>query len=205
MNHKSYELSQFKALGDQAEGQFEAIVSVFGNVDSYGDRVVKGAFAGSLERWRQKERPIPVVFSHQWDDLDAHIGQVLEAEERDEGLYVRAQLEMDEPFAARVYKKLKNGTLSEFSFAYDVLQSERVDGVNELRELELFEVGPTLVGANRETRLLAVKETPVAASDSESDDEGATEDEAGSTSKSSRPHPSVIAARVAIELASDDL
>ena len=203
MKHKSYELSQFKALDDQAEGQFEAIVSVFGNVDSYGDRVVKGAFGGSLERWRQKGRPIPVVFSHQWDDLDAHIGQVLEAEEQDEGLYIRAQLEMDEPFASRVYKKLKNGTLSEFSFAYDVLQSERVDGVNELRELELFEVGPTLIGANRETRLLAVKDAPVADSDSGSEDEGATEDEAGSTSKSSGPHPSVIAARVAIELASD--
>jgi hypothetical protein len=36
-------------------------------------------------------------------------------------------------------------------------------------------------------------------------DEGAAEDEAGSTGKSSGPHPSVIAARVAIELASDDL
>ncbi len=157
--------AQFKAV-DEAKGIFEAIVAVFGNVDRGGDVILPGAFAGTLEAWQQKGRPIPVVFAHQWDNLDAHIGQVLEADERDEGLYVKAQLEMDEPFAARVWKKMKAGTLAEFSFAYDVLESAQVDRgadtspryVNELRELELFEVGPCLVGMNPDTQLLGVKE-----------------------------------------------
>lgn len=157
MNHKAFPVHSFKGLDERA-GEFEAIVSTFGNVDSQGDRVVKGAFADTLQRWEERGRPIPVVFSHEWHNLDAHIGRVLEAKEVDEGLYVKAQLEMDEPFAARVYKKLKNGTLHEFSFAYEVIDSQLVSGVHELRALEVYEVGPCLVGANRETRLLGIKE-----------------------------------------------
>jgi HK97 family phage prohead protease len=156
---KSFPITGFKAL-DAAQGQFEAIVSVFGNVDLGGDRVVKGAFTKSLAEWQAKQangRPIPVIFSHQWENLDAHIGEVLAAEERDEGLYVKAQLEMDEPFAARVFKKLQKGTIAEFSFAYDVRDSKRQNGANELLDLDLIEVGPTLKGMNPATDLLGVK------------------------------------------------
>jgi hypothetical protein len=57
---------------------------------------------------------------------------------------------------------MNKGVLAEFSFAYDVIDSAlaKVDGqfVNELRELELFEVGPCLVGLNPDTQLLGMKE-----------------------------------------------
>jgi Caudovirus prohead serine protease len=70
--HKSYPVASFKPLDDdEAGGTFEAIVSVFGNVDLVGDRVVKGAFKSSLKRWRESDDPIPVIWSHQWDNLDA--------------------------------------------------------------------------------------------------------------------------------------
>lgn len=158
-----------KAVGDEADGIFEAYVSVFGNVDLHGDRIVPGAFGASLERWKASGDPIPVIFSHQWDDLDAHIGEVLAAEEHlpgDErlpeeikalgGLWTRFQLELDEDFASRVAKKLTKRTLREFSFAYDVLDERRgTDGANELLELDVLEVGPTLKGANPATVLLS--------------------------------------------------
>lgn len=158
-----------KAVGDPALGIFEAYVSVFTNVDHHGDRVIPGAFAGSIDRWKASGDPIPVIFSHQWDDLDAHIGSVLEIEEHppgDErlpgeirangGLWTRFVLELDEDFAARVAKKLTKRTIREFSFAYDVLDERRAaDGVNELVELDVLEVGPTLKGANPATVLLA--------------------------------------------------
>jgi|GEM_PF-1319874 len=160
MKHKSFRLASFKAL-DQGQGIFEAIVAVFGNVDRGGDKILPGAFQKSLNNWEQRGRPIPVIFSHEWDNLDAHIGEVLEAKEVEDGLYVKGQLEMDEPFAARVWKKMNKGTLAEFSFAYDVVDSvmAKQDGqfVNELRELDLFEVGPCLVGMNPDTQLLGVK------------------------------------------------
>lgn len=154
---KVFSLANFKALGDEGAGLFEAIVAVFNNVDRAGDKIIPGAFAGTLQRWEEKGRPIPVIFSHEWDNLDAHIGEVLEAAEVEEGLYVKGQLDMEEDFARRVWKRMKRGTLAEFSFAYDVLSAEQVDGVNELRELELLEVGPTLVGMNPDTQLLDVK------------------------------------------------
>lgn len=158
--HKAFKLASFKAL-DQVQGIFEAVVAVFGNVDRGGDKIIAGAFTKTLADWQQKGRPIPVIYSHEWDNLDALIGQVIEAKETSEGLYIKAQLAMDEPFAARVYKKMANGTLAEFSFAYDVadevLTRANGDCVNELRQLDLLEVGPCLVGMNPDTRLVGVK------------------------------------------------
>lgn len=163
MLHKAYK-AQFKAV-DEGAGIFEALVAVFNNVDRGGDRILPGAFTATLDDWAQKGRPIPVIYSHEWDNLDAHIGQVLDAKETEEGLWVQGQLEMDEPFAQRVYKKMKNGTLAEFSFAYDVVEAKEVgdddraapNHYQDLVQLDLLEVGPCLVGMNPETQLLDVK------------------------------------------------
>ena len=145
-------------LGD---GQFEALVSVFGNVDSAGDVVMPGAFKDTLDTWAAKGDPIPVLWAHDWGDPFSHIGVVLAAEERDEGLWVRGELDLDSPKAVQVNRLLKSRRVTQFSFAYDVLDAgygkrDDVD-VYELRKLHIFEVGPTLVGMNQETELLAAK------------------------------------------------
>lgn len=142
---------------EEGTGVFEAVVAVFGNVDLVGDRIVKGAFAKSLERWKASGDPIPVIFDHQWGNLDAHAGEVIEAEERDEGLWIKGQLDLEDDFARKLFNKLKRRRIKEFSFAYDVVDEEKADDANELRELEIIEVGPTLKGANPETRLVGVK------------------------------------------------
>lgn len=157
MKHKSC-TAQFKAL-DEEQGTFEAIVSVFGNVDLIGDRVVKGAFTKSLDTWKTSGDPIPVIWSHMWNMPEAHIGKTLEAEERDEGLYVKGQIDLDDPFAAKVFRLMKERRVKEFSFAYDVTEERfnKDEKVNDLLELEIIEVGPTLKGMNPETELLAAK------------------------------------------------
>ncbi|AJT42416.1 HK97 family phage prohead protease [Psychromicrobium lacuslunae] len=153
--------AQFKEVGVSGDGTFEAIVSVFGNIDSYGDVVAKGAFAATLADWATKGDPIPVVWSHDSPDPFSHIGTVTEASETDTGLLVKAQLDLDNPKAAQVYKLLKGRRVTQFSFAYSVMDSgpTEIDGVKatELRALKLYEVGPTLVGANQDTELLSVK------------------------------------------------
>jgi len=158
MKTKTYQ-AQVKATDDGEAGTFEALVSVFGNVDHANDRVMPGAFAKSLERWTESGDPIPVVFSHRWDDLDAHIGKVLSAEETDEGLLVTAQLDVaDDPAAAKVHRLLKDRRIREFSFAYDVVDEKKAkDGTNELIELDVIEVGPTLKGMNPDTVLVGAK------------------------------------------------
>jgi HK97 family phage prohead protease len=155
--HKAAPLANFKAV-NEAAGIFEAIVSVFGNVDAVGDRVLPGAFNASLARWADSGDPIPVLWSHAWDDPAAHIGVVQAAEERPEGLWIKAQLDVDKPFARQVYDLLKARRVREFSFAYDVIDSRQADdGANELTVLDVIECGPTLKGVNAETQLLTVK------------------------------------------------
>jgi HK97 family phage prohead protease len=159
---KTYEVAQFKALPDEngTKGRFEALVSVFGNVDLQGDRVVKGAFAKSLEKWQESGDPIPIVWSHEWANPFAHIGSAdpKEAEETDDGLKIVGTLDMDDPFAAKVYSLLKQRRVKEFSFAYDIIEEQEAeDKANELKVLDLIEAGPTLKGANPETQLLGVK------------------------------------------------
>lgn len=148
------------------EGVFEAIVSAFGNVDSYGDVVLPGAFTETLAEWAAKGDPIPVLWSHNSQDPDYHIGYVLDAEERDEGLWVRAQLDPDDltdpkSKTAKIYRLLKGRRVTQFSFAFDVLDAgwgERDDAdVYELRKLKLYEVGPCLIGVNQATDLLDIK------------------------------------------------
>lgn len=157
MKHKSCS-AQFKAL-DEEKGTFEALVSVFGNVDLIGDRVVKGAFAKSLEKWEASGDPIPVIWSHMWNNPAAHIGKTTSAEETDGGLLIKGQLDLDHPFSEKVYKLLKERRVKEFSFAYDVNEEKynKEDKANDLLDLELIEVGPTLKGMNPETQLVAAK------------------------------------------------
>lgn len=158
--------AQIKAAGPDdglAEGQFRAIVSVFGNKDSYGDKIIPGAFTDTLAAWAAKGDPIPVFWSHQMQDPEMCIGEVVEAKETTVGLEVLAQLDLDAEArkAKQAYRLLKGRRVTQFSFAYDIVEAAWVETEDdwwyELRKLNLHEVGPTPIGANQETELLAVK------------------------------------------------
>lgn len=155
-------------------GEFEALVSVFGTVDSVGDKVMPGAFSKTLAEWDERGKPIPVIFTHSHSNAFDYIGDVLEAKETDEGLWVKGVLDIkdedENPTARQVYRLLKGGRIDNWSFAYDVLDAapekaknddgeptDEETGVTELHELKLYEVGPTLIGAHQDTRTLAVK------------------------------------------------
>lgn len=166
-----------------ADGEFEAVVSVFGNVDSYGDVVMPGAFADTLAEYADKGAPIPIWYSHRMDDPNYLIGEVKEAAELmpgDErlpeslkelgGLWVKGSLDItDAPPGSRAlstWRAMTGRRITQFSFAYDILDGgpakrETPDGKSEdyyeLRKLKLYEVGPTPVGANSATELLAIK------------------------------------------------
>jgi HK97 family phage prohead protease len=147
---------------DSETGIFEAYISVFDVQDSYGDIVRKGAFAKTLADWETRRGVIPVLWSHRTDDPDMNIGHVLEAKETAHGLWVKAQLDMESPKAATVYRLMKGGRVREFSFAYEVTEGSKQvnqdgEGYYEIRQVNLFEVGPTPIGANPATELLDLK------------------------------------------------
>lgn len=147
-------------------GTVKMLVSVFGNVDSYGDMVMPGAFTDSLAKWMGKGDPIPFVWSHQWGDPFAIIGSVTKAAETEAGLEVDAEIDLDTAKGKQVYGLLKKRLVTQASFAYDIDEAEFVehespDGgkymVYELRKLSILEAGPCLLGANRDTELLEAK------------------------------------------------
>jgi len=175
VKNTALETKTFKAsvkAADGADGDagiIEAIVSVFGNIDSGGDRVLKGAFSKTLDEWAAKGDPIPLIWSHQWGNPDAHIGVVLDAKETDAGLLIRGQIDLDETFGAKVFRLLKERRVTQFSFGYETRSAgwtEETDAagntfqIRELAELGLFEVGPTLVGMNQDTQLLEAASRP---------------------------------------------
>lgn len=146
----------------QDQGIIEAVVSVFGNVDSYGEKVMQGAFTGTLNT------ALPTgVLSHDWNNP---VATTLEAEElkagdtrlpesirANGGLRIVGQFFEDIPSSWETYKKIQRGLFREFSIGYRVLADEWVDGIRHLKEIELYEWSPVLVGANPATSLLAVK------------------------------------------------
>jgi HK97 family phage prohead protease len=146
------------------EGQFTAVVSVFNTVDSVGDVVLPGAFKDSLNQWSTKGSPLPVVWSHDWSDPFSHIGYVTEAKETDTGLQVKGQLDLENPKAKQVYNLLKGGRVRNWSFAYDIEQARPGErngkSVQELHQLSVHEIGPTLVGAHKDTDTVDVKAAP---------------------------------------------
>ncbi|MGC5249502.1 HK97 family phage prohead protease [Gordonia sp. DT219] len=164
----------FKAGPDAelAEGEFIAYASVFGNRDSYGEVVQKGAFAESLAEWAKGDNPIPLLWGHNFADPDYNLGFLKEAVEDDRGLKVHAVLDMESPKAAQVYRLLKSGRVAQMSFAFDVEKETFVEPESEdngdgtktitpgywsLEKLKIHEVSVVPLGANQETEVLAVK------------------------------------------------
>jgi HK97 family phage prohead protease len=182
---KSFPVAHFKALkSSDAPGTFEAIVAVFDNIDSYGDRIRSGAFTRTLD-----ERGLPpIVWSHDW--LTPPIGASLDAGERSAsgdlpaGLWVKGRLLVyqtagaDHAVARQVWAAMTAAggdgrpPLKEFSFGFRTRKAQWVEEdpdtlpadaqwtggeIRDLLDLDLYEVGPTLVGANPATELIAAK------------------------------------------------
>lgn len=157
--HINTELKAAPESSDEAEGVFTGYASIFGNVDSYGEVVVKGAFAESL-----KAQPsVPVYWSHQMSNPMMNIGKTIELREDDRGLFVKAQLDLDSEMGAQVHRLIKDGRVGQMSFAFDVedyamADSDELGPHLELRKLKVHEVSVVQVGANQATELLDVKD-----------------------------------------------
>lgn len=146
---------------DEGNGTLEGYASTWiKKPDSYGDIVAEGAFKQTLAvRWNSG-KGIPLLWAHQMDKLDAFIGTA-DAEEDEKGLHFIAKFDGTDE-AQRVRELYKDGRLSKFSFAYDILEDGVVtleDGTkaHELRALDLYEISCVCVPANDDAGLVGVK------------------------------------------------
>lgn len=119
------------------EGIVEAVVSVYNNIDTVGDRIKHGAFAESLEKKLPK-----IVWMHDWTKP---VGKTIEAAELqagDErlpeeirnlgGLMLRMQYNLDTQRGRDAFSDIKGGYIDEFSIGFSIDKESDADGIREI-------------------------------------------------------------------------
>lgn len=162
LQFKSFEFDT-KAVADEPDDDgfvyIEAYASVFDNVDSHNDIIVKGAYADTLKAWAEKGAPIPSYYNHGAFSNDPHdnVGFLAEAKEDDYGLKVRMALDVaHNAKAAYAHRLIKQDRMRELSVGYIAKSWELVheDGKREweytrkLTALDLLEVSVVSVASN---------------------------------------------------------
>lgn len=145
---------QIKSL--EETGEFTGYGSVFGNVDSYGEIVMPGAFKKSLaEHKRNKTRP-KMFWQH---DPYSPIGSWIEMAEDDHGLLVTGKLNMGVQKGAEAYALLMAKDIDGLSIGYRVVKAENDDAeeVVRLKELKLIEVSVVSLAANEAATVGSIK------------------------------------------------
>ena len=164
MQHKTVAVATVDT--DQQLGEFTAIAAAY-SVDRVKDRIVPGAFANTIDRWRASGKRVPLHWDHKGEAHNV-IGWIDPAtmSETAEGLQVSGKLDIDSSDVAReAWRSMKNNAMS-LSFGYiTTKRRKRGDGVNELQELDLFEISIVPHPANPDTRIVEMKSIDHAAGD----------------------------------------
>lgn len=156
MFHKDFGL-EIKAA-DEA-GVIEGYGSTFGGEpDSYGDVIVPGAYAESLVKHKRAGTMPLMLWGHQSGDLP--IGNWTDMAEDGKGLWVKGQLDLDDPMGQRVHRAIKRKSVRGLSIGYETIEAKndpKRPGVRLLEKLDLWEVSPVNFPANRRATVTGVK------------------------------------------------
>lgn len=148
---------EIKAADDA--GVIEGYGSTFGGEpDSYGDVVMPGAFAESLVKHKRGGTMPLMLWGHNAGDLP--IGNWTDIAEDGKGLWLKGQIDLEDPMGQRVHKAMRRKSVRGLSIGYEVVESredEKRCGVRLLEKLELWEVSAVNFPANRRATVTGVK------------------------------------------------
>jgi Escherichia/Staphylococcus phage prohead protease len=142
---------EFKLQSLDQAGRISGLASVYGNVDSYGDVVVRGAFDQTLAKKNKRV----VLWQH---DPSEPIG-VATLTDTPAGLRCEMQLELELMKARDAYTRVKKGLIDGISIGYSTVKDSVRSGVRQILELELWEVSLVTFPANTLARVDGVKHT----------------------------------------------
>ena len=161
--------SEIKLAEDSTKaGVFSGYGAVFGNVDSYGDVIEKGAFKTSLREWEEKGKLPPMLLQHGGgmfgggaEDM-LPVGKWLSMEENTKGLKVEGQLfALATEKGQYIQEGLKAGVLDGLSIGFRVRQATQGTKPGEprrtLTDIDLVELSIVTFPANPKARVTAVK------------------------------------------------
>jgi len=149
-NIKDFKL-EIKSLNEET-GEISFYGAVFNNVDSYNDVILPGAFKNCLNR--KKPNEIKFCYKH---DRATFIGVFNKLEEDNYGLFVKGKLITDLEKGKEAYILTKNKILDGFSIGYRAIDTEEIDGIRYLKEIDLDEISLVINPANPEAKLISVK------------------------------------------------
>jgi len=152
-------VSEFKHLnlaecsvkfGSEGNLEFTGYASVFGGIDSYGDRIAEGAYSNTL---KDRERPIAL----RWNHYGPVIGKFTELREDEKGLFVTGELTKGHSTAEDAAALLRHGAISGLSIGYIPKDSEMNGPIRELKEIELFEISIVEEPADNAAHISGIK------------------------------------------------
>jgi HK97 family phage prohead protease len=133
------------------EGTFEGLLSPYGGLpDSYGDVVERGAYTKTLKEMGNTR---PLLWQHGTKDP---IGLVT-LEDRDDGLWCKGSLVMEDDLAKRAYRFIKAGIVKGLSIGYESLNDTIKSGIRHLTEIKLYEGSIVTFPANETALITSVK------------------------------------------------
>lgn len=156
MQHKSFGL-EIKAT--DAQGVIEGYGSTFDDEpDSYGDVIVRGAFAESIAAHR-KAGTMPLMLWHH-ETYSPPIGSWIDMVEDEKGLWLKGELDLEDDMGRRVHRALMKKQMCGLSIGYEVVESKddpKRRNVRLLEKLNLWEISPVNFPANRHASVTDVK------------------------------------------------
>jgi HK97 family phage prohead protease len=154
MQHKSIDLMDCDLKFEKDDsGVFEGYLSVFDSVDSYGDTVIKGAYAETL---KDRKRMPPMLLNH--DAYSIPIGVWKSMKEDNAGLRVVGEMTKGNPISEQAFASMKHGALTGLSIGYRATKFEENDhgGLNLLK-IDLREGSVVTMPAEDDARIDVVK------------------------------------------------
>lgn len=154
MNHtKSFELD-LKGVAD--DGAFTGYASTWATVDSYGERVEKGAFVESIAMLVAKGRKLPILWQH---NVAEPLGAYDVLREDAHGLYVSGKLlKGSVNRATEAHALMQAGAITGLSIGYRE-KEHRIEGsVRVLTNVELYEASLVTFPANPDARVVRAED-----------------------------------------------
>jgi HK97 family phage prohead protease len=165
--HKEHIATKAAVTETAERGQFSAIAAAW-SLDRQNERIIKGAFKSTIEKWQRSGKDLPVHWDHR-GGAEYIIGSsdASSLEERVDGLYVEGTLDIkDSELAREAWRSVKKNRIG-LSFGFLVTDERKGDdGVRELLGIDLFEITLTGSPVNPDARVLSAK----SATDSDSPD-----------------------------------
>ena len=150
MNGIIFKQGELKDIDDNL-GIVSGYGSIFGNLDSDNDIIVKGAYKRTI---KNNGKRVKYIYNHQ---IDKPIGKMKELYEDEKGLKFVAEITKT-TFGKEVLELMKYGVIDENSVGIMPIKKDyNDDGVRTIKEVKLYEISAVTLAANDQAKILEVK------------------------------------------------